>query len=135
NAYLRFVKGLAALRQGHPKDALPLLREAAERLPDRAGPRLTLAMAQAQSGSTSEARKTLAAAAWDHDWDEPRVASQADQPTVWVSNVIRREAESMILPNLPGFLQESFNQKTTDKYVVLWRYSETHPLYVAVVPF
>src|SRR5262249_1643155 len=60
NPYLRFVKGLAVYRQGRPKEAIPLLREAAEKLSGRAGPRLALAMAQFQSGSAIEARKTLA---------------------------------------------------------------------------
>ena len=41
---------------------MPLLHDAAAKLPNRAGPRLVLAMAQFQSGSTNEARKTLAAA-------------------------------------------------------------------------
>src|SRR5262249_34592844 len=62
NAYVRFVKGLALYRQGQPEAALPLLGEAASLLTDRAGPRVALAMAQFQSGSKIEARKTLAAA-------------------------------------------------------------------------
>jgi serine/threonine-protein kinase len=40
NPYLRFVKGLAVYRQGRPQEALRWLQEAAEKLPNRAGPRL-----------------------------------------------------------------------------------------------
>src|SRR5262249_7436660 len=104
NVYIRFLKGLAVYRQGRPKEALPLLQEAAAKINDRAGPRLALAVAQFQSGSASQARKTLAGVVRDYDWDEPRVASHPDQPTAWVSHVLRREAEAVVLPNLPAFL-------------------------------
>jgi serine/threonine-protein kinase len=101
HAYLQFVKGLAEHRQGRSAQAVPLLREAAALLPNRAGPRLALALAQFQSGSPTEARKTLAAAVGAYNW----MQSQADHTTAWVSHVLRREAEAMILPDLPAFLR------------------------------
>jgi tetratricopeptide (TPR) repeat protein len=119
NAYLRFVKGLAVYRQGRPEEAIPLLQEAAEKLPNRAGPRLALAMAQFQSGRAIEARKTLAAAVRAYDWDEPRGASKSDQPTVWVCHVLRREAEAMLLPNLPAFLQGNYQPQDNDERIAL----------------
>jgi serine/threonine-protein kinase len=98
NRYLRFVKGLAVYRDGRPREAIPLLREAAEKLPDRAGPRLALAMAQFRAGSPTEARRTLAQAVRAYNWNEPLPASRPDYPALWVSHVLRREAETMILP-------------------------------------
>src|SRR5262249_24776623 len=101
NAYLQFVKGLAAYRQGRSAEAVPLLQESAVLRTNRPGPRLVLAMAQFQSESAMEAGKTLAAAVRAYNWKQP----QAGHPTAWVSHVLRREAETLILPNLPAFLQ------------------------------
>jgi serine/threonine-protein kinase len=92
-----------------------LLQESAAKLPNRAGPRLVLAMAQFQSGSTKEARKTLAAAVRTYNWKE----SQADHPTAWVSHVLRREAEAMILPKLPAFLQGEYQPQDNDERLAL----------------
>jgi serine/threonine-protein kinase len=128
NPYLRFVKGLAVYRQGRPEEAIPSLQEAAEKLPNRPGPRLALAMAQFQSGRAIEARKTLAAAVLAYDWDEPRGASKSDQPTVWVSHVLRREAEAMILPNLPGFLQGNYQPQENDERIALLGICQTRGL-------
>jgi hypothetical protein len=55
---------------------VPLLEESAALLPNRAGPRLALAMAQFRSGCPAEARKTLAAAVRAYNW----MGSQADHP-------------------------------------------------------
>jgi len=60
-----------------------LLQESADLLPNRAGRRLALAIAQFRSGCRSEARKTLAAAVRAYNWME----SQAGHPTAWVSHV------------------------------------------------
>jgi tetratricopeptide (TPR) repeat protein len=93
NAYLQFVKGLAEYRQGRPEQAVRLLQESAALLPNRASPRLALAVAQFKSGSTKEARKTLAVAVRTYNWKE----SQTDHTTAWVSHVLRRQAEALIL--------------------------------------
>ncbi len=113
NPYLRFVKGLALYRDGRPKEAIPLLQEAADKLHDRAGPHLTLAMAQFQSGLTTEAHKTLAAAVQAYNWHQPRAASQDDQSTIWVSYILRREAEATIVPNLRRFLPGNYQPRMT----------------------
>jgi serine/threonine-protein kinase len=131
NPYLRFVKGLAMYRQGRPKEAIPLLREAAEKLPNRAGPRLALAMAQFRCGSTIEARKTLAEAVQAYDWYDLRAASQIDQPTVWVSHVLRREAEALILPNLPAFLEGKHLPPDNDERIALLGICQSRGLYGA----
>jgi serine/threonine-protein kinase len=114
-AFVQFVKGLSEYRQGHWKQALPWLREAASKLPNRAGPRIVLAMAQHQSGATAEARRNLAAAVAAYNWK----VSQADHPTVWVSHALRREAEAMMLPNLPAFLRGEYQPRDNDERLAM----------------
>ena len=111
----QFVKGLATYRQGRPQQAVPLLEESADLLPNRPGPRLALAMAQFQSGNPAQARKTLAGAVRAYNWME----SHADHPTAWVSHVLRREAEALILPNVPAFLRGAYEPKDNDERLAL----------------
>ena len=113
--FLQFIRGLAEYRQGRARQAVPSLEESAALLPNRAGPRLALAMAQFQSGSKLEARKNLAAAIRAYNWME----SQADHPTAWVSHVLRREAEALILPELPAFLLGEYEPQDNDERLAL----------------
>ncbi len=115
NAHLVFISGLAEYRQGRPRQAVPSLEESAELLPNRPGPRLALAMAQFQSGSKAQARKTLAAGVLAYNW----MQSQADHPTAWASHVLRREAEALILPNLPAFLGGEYKPQDNDERLAL----------------
>ena len=65
-------------------------------------PRLVLAMAQYQPRrSRVESRRTLATAIGSFDWAAP----QADVRDVWINHILRREAEALIMPNLPGLVQ------------------------------
>jgi eukaryotic-like serine/threonine-protein kinase len=115
HAYPMFIRGLAEYRQGRPQQAVPLLQDSAPLMVNRAGPRLALAMAQFRSGGPADARKTLAAAVRAYNWME----SQADHPTAWVSHVLRREAEAMILPNLPAFLRGEHEPQDNDERLAL----------------
>ena len=63
-------------------------------------PRLVLAMAQHQMGQTDQARKTLAAVIASNDWT-PAKATNHD---IWIAHILRREAETMIMPGGPTFL-------------------------------
>jgi serine/threonine-protein kinase len=110
-AFVQFLKGVSEYRQGRPREAIPWLREAAVKLPNRAGPRLVLAMAQFQSGAATEARANLATAVAAYNW----TMSQADHPTVWVSHAFRREAEAMMLPNLPAFLRGEYQPRDNEE--------------------
>src|SRR5205807_5647412 len=114
-AYTQLISGLAEYRQGRPQQAVPLLQESAALLPNRAGPRLALAMAQFRSDRPAEARETLAAAVRAYNWME----SQADHPTAWVSHVLRREAEALILPNLPSFLRGEYEPQDNGERLAL----------------
>jgi serine/threonine-protein kinase len=119
NPYVQFVKGLAEYRKGRVEQAIPWLEQSASGLPNRPGPRLVLAMAQFQSGSARAARRTLAAAVQVYPWDESPPVSQTDLPVTWVSHVLRREAEAMILPNLPAFLDGKYQPQDNDERLAL----------------
>jgi tetratricopeptide (TPR) repeat protein len=45
--------------------------------------------------------------------------SQADHPAAWVSHVLRREAETLILPNLPSFLRGEYEPQVNDERLAL----------------
>jgi serine/threonine-protein kinase len=115
NPSVLFLAGLAEYREGRFAQAEPLLRNAALNLPNRPGPRIVLAMVQFRAGAPVEARRTLAAAVASYNW----TASQADHTTVWVSHVLRREAEAMILPNLSAFLQGRHRPQDNDERLAL----------------
>lgn len=115
NAYVQFVKGLSEYRLGHDKQAVPWLQKSASKLPNRPGPRLALAMALFRTGATTEARRTLATAVAAYAWKEPH----DDYPTVWVSHVLLREAEAMIVPDLPAFLQGKYQPRDNDERLAL----------------
>ena len=72
-------------------------------------------MAQFQSGSKVEARKSLAAAVRAYNWME----CQADHPTAWVSHVLRREAEVLILPDLQSLLRGEYEPQDSHERVAL----------------
>jgi serine/threonine-protein kinase len=76
---------------------------------------MVLAIAQHRQGRKEEARHTLAAAVAAFDWG----ANQADSPETWMCHVLRREAESMILPDLPAFLDGKYQPKDNDERLAL----------------
>jgi serine/threonine-protein kinase len=127
SAYAQFAKGLAEYRQGRFAQAIPPLRESAALLPNRPGPRLVLAMAQFQSGSPKEARQTLASAVRAYNWK----AARADHVTAWVSHVLRREAEALILPNLPAFLRGEYRPQDNDERLAFSGACQFQGLYAA----
>jgi serine/threonine-protein kinase len=125
NGYVQFVKGLSEYRLDRLDQAVPLLREAAQKIPSRPGPRLVLAMAQFRSGSPSAARNSLAAAVATYDWKQ----LPDDTASVWTSRILRREAEAMILPNLPAFLQGKHQPQDNDERLALLAICQAQGLY------
>ena len=125
NPYVKFVAGLAEYRQSRPDKAVPLLRDGAEKPHDRAGPRLVLAMAQFRSGSTRDARQTLATALRTFNW------KASAEETLWVSHSLRREAEAMILPDVPPFLRRGYQRRETDERIALVSICQSKGLYRA----
>ena len=77
--------------------------------------RLVLAMALHRSGQLAGARKTLAATVLTYDWR----ARQALDQDGWTCHVLRREAEGMILPNLPAFLDGKYQPQDDDERLAL----------------
>jgi tetratricopeptide (TPR) repeat protein len=96
--YYKFAKGLAEYRAGRLESVISLMTGDAARAMGPA-PRLVQAMAEYALGRKAEARKTLAAAIGSLDW-----RSAADTRDVWIFHVLRREAETLILPTLHAYL-------------------------------
>ena len=78
-------------------------------------PKLVLAMALHQKGKADEARKTLASAVLSHDWAANRVVDQHG----CIAHSLRREAEAMILPELPAFLDGKYQPRDNDERLAL----------------
>jgi tetratricopeptide (TPR) repeat protein len=109
-----FVEGLMRYRQGRFDQAISLMQGGASRIMNPA-PRLILAMSQHRSGLVEEARKTLAEAILAHDWRPARVNDQDDS----IRHILRREAEAMILPDLPQFLDGTYQPRANDERLAL----------------
>jgi serine/threonine-protein kinase len=105
-AHFLFARGLAEYRQGRFDRAIAVMRGEAGRVLGPA-PVLVLALALHKSDRAEEARRALAAAVLAHDW---RVALVRDQDG-WICHALRREAEGLILPNLPAFLRGDYQPK------------------------
>src|SRR5262249_40140686 len=112
--YFLFAKGLAEYRQGRLASAISLMEGEASKVMGPT-PRLLLAMAQHDQGQKKQARKTLATAIVAFDWN----AAQADWRGVWIAHILRREAEALILPNLPAFLRGKYQPLDNDERLAL----------------
>ena len=112
--YFRFVQGLTEYRQGRHDQAVAVLRGEASRVLAPA-PSLVLAMALHRSGRVVEARKTLAVAVSAYDWS----AEEARTQDAWICHALRREAEGMILKNLPAFLEGKYQPQDNDERLAL----------------
>jgi serine/threonine-protein kinase len=109
-----FAKGLAEYRQGRFEEAISIMRSDASSVLNP-GPALIIAMALHQSEQTDEARETLASAILSYDWSEDQV--RATQGCILHS--LRREAERMILPNLPAFLEGKYQPRDNDERLAM----------------
>jgi eukaryotic-like serine/threonine-protein kinase len=98
--HYQFAGGLADYRRGRYDRAATTMRGDASGVLGPA-PRLVLAMALYRADREAEARRTLAMAVLGHDW---RVSQVKDQDG-WIYHSLRREAESMMLPNMRDFLE------------------------------
>jgi len=112
--YFRFSKGLAEYRLGELDSAIAIMKGDASGVLGPA-PKLVLAMAQHRQGRTQEARKTLAAAVLSFDWH----ADNANNREAWIYHVLRREAETLILPNVPAFLERRYQPTDNDERIAL----------------
>jgi eukaryotic-like serine/threonine-protein kinase len=122
--YFLFAKGLAEYRQDHFEDAISLMKGDAGTVL-RPSPLLVTAMAQYRSGREADARKTLASAMTEFDWSPAR----ADYRDYWIYHILRREAESMILPNLQAFLRGDYQPRNNDERLALLGICQANNLY------
>jgi serine/threonine-protein kinase len=109
-----FSRGLAEYRQGRFEQAMSTMRGDASRVLGPA-PRLVLAMARHQCGQAAEAREALAAAVLGYDWR----ANQVRDLHGWICHALRREAEGMILPNLPDFVAGRYQPRDNDERLAM----------------
>ncbi len=110
--YFLFAKGLAEYRRGRLGSAIAVMDgDAGEVM--RPAPLLVTAMAQHRLGRAAEARQTLAAAVLAFDWR----ARRADNRDFWIRHVLRREAEALIVPDLPAFLRGDHRPRDNDERV------------------
>ena len=113
-AHFLFVQGLAEYRQGQFERAMAAMRGDAARVLGPA-PRLVLAMALHRNGQAAEARNILASAILAHDWSAAQVRDQDG----WIYHALRREAERLILPDLPAFLAGKHKPQDNDERLAL----------------
>jgi serine/threonine-protein kinase len=113
-AYFLFAEGLAEYRRGRLERTTAVLGGDPKLAMQPAG-RLVLAMAQHRLGQQAQARRTLAVAVRSFDW----CANVADGHDAWISHILRREAEALILPNLPAFLKGEYQPRDNDERLAL----------------
>jgi eukaryotic-like serine/threonine-protein kinase len=109
-----FARGLAEYRQGRFDRAIATMRGEASRV-NGPSARLVLAMALHQDGQLAEARKMLAAAILSYDWR----ATRARDHDAWICHLLRREAEGLVLPNLPAFRRGEYRPRDEGERLAL----------------
>ncbi|HVX14998.1 MAG TPA: serine/threonine-protein kinase [Pirellulales bacterium] len=108
--YFLFAQGLAEYRRGHFSRAIALLQGEAGHVMGPC-PRLLAAMAQHRLGQQKEALRSLGETVVAFDWS----SAQADSRDVWIAHILRREAETLILSNLPAFLEGTYWPQDDDE--------------------
>ena len=109
-----FVRGLAEYREGKFDEAISTMRGDASHLYGPM-PRLVLALALHQVEQLHEARTAFAAGIMCHDW---RGAKARDHDS-WMCHLLRQEAESVVLPNLPAFRRGEYRTQDDDERLAL----------------
>src|SRR5262249_31781518 len=114
--YFEFVHGLSQYREGQFERAITTMRGDASTVLGPA-PRLILAMALHRSGQAADAMETLAEAILAYDWRT--IPMPVLDPNGWIYNVLRREAESIILPGLQAFMDGMYQPQDNDERFAL----------------
>lgn len=112
--FFQFARGLAEYRAGRLREAIAIMEGPASTVLGPA-PGLVIAMAQHRLGQARDAKRTLASAIARADW-RPELADTRD---AWVWNVLRREAEGLILPELSAFLEGEHEPSDNDERLAL----------------
>jgi hypothetical protein len=111
-SFFMVAKGLAEYRQGRLESAISIMDGPASSALQPA-PRLVSAMARYRLGRKEEALKTLASAILCRDWRK----SRANEREEWIYHILRREAEAMMLPDLRGFLDGTYEPRSKNEKV------------------
>jgi serine/threonine-protein kinase len=112
--YFLFARGLAQYRRGNLTAAIALMEGDGGKVLKPA-PLLVIAMARHRLGREGEARQALAQAALAFDWSAPH----ADKRDVWIRHILRREAEAMIVPDLPALVRGDHKPRDNDERLAL----------------
>jgi serine/threonine-protein kinase len=124
--YYLFAKGLAEYRRGRLGSATSLMDGEASKVLGPA-PGLIRAMAQHRQGQEGQARRTLARAIVAFDWS----TTQADFRDVWLLHTLRREAEALILPELPAIRRGEYQPLEVGERLALVGRCQSERLYHA----
>jgi len=106
--YFMLARALAEYRAGRADAALSSVRDGAVAQALFPAPKLVEALALGRTGRTAEARHALAQAATAVDWGSRSVdwsQRSATNREMWIFHVLRREAESSVLPEAEAFLR------------------------------
>jgi len=117
--FFMFAKGLAEYRQGRFESANSIMQGPASAVMGP-GPALVRSMALYNLGKKEVSLDTLAAAILAWDW---RV-EHADERDAWIYHALRRQAEAMILPNLPGVVQKNAQPKSNNERLAMLGYCQ-----------
>jgi hypothetical protein len=122
HGYFLFARALAEYRAGRMDTALSIVREGEVAGVLFPAPKLVEALALSRTGQAAEARHALAVAATAVessanavDWS-PR---SADSREMWIYQVLRREAESLILAEADAFLRGEHTPVDDDERLAL----------------
>jgi serine/threonine-protein kinase len=125
-AYFMAAKALAEYRAGHDEVAIRMMEgDAAPVLGPM--PQLVVAMARWHLGQAAEARLALVRAVLSQDWTPAR----AEGGDVWMYHALRREAEAMILPDLPAFLAGRYEPRDDVERLALTGACQARELHAA----
>jgi serine/threonine-protein kinase len=112
--YYLFVKALADYRNRDVVGALKLADGAASRVMGPC-PKLIVAMALKDKGQSADAVRALAGAVVKFDWRP----GSADSRDLWIYHILRREAQSKILPDLQALASGSRQPLDNDQRMIL----------------
>jgi serine/threonine protein kinase/tetratricopeptide (TPR) repeat protein len=112
--YFQFCRGLALYRQGRNREARELLSQVGGNS-FLSGALAISSMMHEQAREHNAALKDLALAVVTFDWS----SKFSDEQTDWMYQILRREAEKMVVPNLPAFLQGSYQPTGNDERVIM----------------
>jgi tetratricopeptide (TPR) repeat protein/tRNA A-37 threonylcarbamoyl transferase component Bud32 len=112
--YFLFAQGLAEYRRDRFDSAISIMRGDAGGVMGPA-PRLVIAMAESRKGNAAAARKALAAEMTGFDWAPEQAGSRDD----WIFHVLRREAETTIIPDLPALLDARRGPLDDDERLIM----------------